>query len=193
MENPIYIGDAVYAYFDGYGIELRLNAHTEPCAVYIDGPQVMKILTEWFAQCRGEVAEASKDETAPIERRPAVAEALALKKSETNAALAFYAKCEFILSLLPDEIIPKFTTFDDHLIAYSCDRDDVLQIMKSLHAGKWTKALNNAYADKIDYNGIVNGIRIELWGAAPPESCQIVEVEEEVAAHTKKVRTLVCK
>jgi len=28
MENPIYLGDAVYAHFDGNGIELKLN---HPC------------------------------------------------------------------------------------------------------------------------------------------------------------------
>jgi hypothetical protein len=48
MENPIYLGDAVYAYFDGNGIELRLNSHDTPCVVYLE-PEVMSALAE-FAQ-----------------------------------------------------------------------------------------------------------------------------------------------
>jgi hypothetical protein len=36
MENPIYLGDGLYAYFDGYGIELRLGSHDAECAVYLE-------------------------------------------------------------------------------------------------------------------------------------------------------------
>jgi hypothetical protein len=44
MEDTIYLGDAVYAYFDGYGIELRLNDHRNECAVYLE-PEVLHVLT----------------------------------------------------------------------------------------------------------------------------------------------------
>ena len=47
MENPIYIGDAVYAYYDGNGIELRLNHHEAPCAVYLE-PEVIAALQAWI-------------------------------------------------------------------------------------------------------------------------------------------------
>jgi hypothetical protein len=40
VENPIYLGDAVYAYFDGYGLELRLNRHDSECVIYLE-PEVM--------------------------------------------------------------------------------------------------------------------------------------------------------
>jgi hypothetical protein len=43
MENPIYLGDAVYGYFDGNGIELRLNSHDAPCVVYLE-PEVITAL-----------------------------------------------------------------------------------------------------------------------------------------------------
>lgn len=36
LETPVYLGDAVYAHFDGFGIELRLNAHNSLCAVYLE-------------------------------------------------------------------------------------------------------------------------------------------------------------
>ena len=35
MENPIYLGDAVYAHFDGNGIELKLN---HPCTACGEWP-----------------------------------------------------------------------------------------------------------------------------------------------------------
>jgi hypothetical protein len=35
MENPIYLGDAVYTFFDGNGIELKLNHHASACLVYL--------------------------------------------------------------------------------------------------------------------------------------------------------------
>jgi hypothetical protein len=41
MDNPVYIGDAVYAYFDGNGIELRLNRHDSKCVIYLE-PEVIK-------------------------------------------------------------------------------------------------------------------------------------------------------
>jgi hypothetical protein len=48
MDNPIYLGDAVYAYFDGKGIELRLNAHESQCVVYLE-PDVLTNLIEFAA------------------------------------------------------------------------------------------------------------------------------------------------
>jgi len=36
MDDTIYIGDAIYAHYDGYGIELRLNDHRNECAIYLE-------------------------------------------------------------------------------------------------------------------------------------------------------------
>src|SRR5260221_6510674 len=33
MDDAIYSGDAIYAHYDGYGIELRLNDHRNECAI----------------------------------------------------------------------------------------------------------------------------------------------------------------
>lgn len=46
MQNPTYLGDAVYAYYDGHGIELKLNDHRAPCAVYLE-PAVYMALEEF--------------------------------------------------------------------------------------------------------------------------------------------------
>ena len=45
-ENPTYLGDVVYAYFDGFGIELRFNQHDAPCSVYLE-PSVIQALNEF--------------------------------------------------------------------------------------------------------------------------------------------------
>jgi|SRR5208283_554568 len=49
--NPIYLGDGVYAYFNGSGIELRLGSHENECAVYLE-PEVLDKLIEWSAKVR---------------------------------------------------------------------------------------------------------------------------------------------
>jgi hypothetical protein len=52
-ENPIYLGDAVYAFFDGNGIELRLNHHASPCLIYLE-PEVVKALMLFWARVKEE-------------------------------------------------------------------------------------------------------------------------------------------
>ena len=47
MENPAYLGDGLYAYFDGNGVELRLARHDNKCAVYLE-PEVMQSLDLFY-------------------------------------------------------------------------------------------------------------------------------------------------
>jgi hypothetical protein len=47
--NPAYIGDAVYAFFDGYGVELRLERHDARCVVYLE-PKVLEGLMLFWSQ-----------------------------------------------------------------------------------------------------------------------------------------------
>jgi hypothetical protein len=53
METPVYLGDAVYAHFDGYGIELKLNHHQSPTLIYLE-PEVMEALRNFWAQAQTE-------------------------------------------------------------------------------------------------------------------------------------------
>ncbi len=46
--EPRYLGDGVYATYDGYQIELRLNDHREQPVIYLD-PDVMKALVGYAA------------------------------------------------------------------------------------------------------------------------------------------------
>lgn len=45
--EPEYLGDAVYASFDGYHIELRLNDHRSPPVVFLE-PAVMDALINYY-------------------------------------------------------------------------------------------------------------------------------------------------
>jgi hypothetical protein len=39
--------DAVYAHFDGLGLDLKLNSHENECVVYLE-PEVMQNLIEFW-------------------------------------------------------------------------------------------------------------------------------------------------
>ena len=54
MEDTVYIGDGVYAHFDGYGISLLTGSHDNPeNKVYLE-PSVLQALNElakkWYVQ-----------------------------------------------------------------------------------------------------------------------------------------------
>lgn len=49
-ENPTYCGDAVYAYFDGFGIELRANDHLVPSDRIFLEPSVLVALIRFAKQ-----------------------------------------------------------------------------------------------------------------------------------------------
>ncbi len=61
MNNTIYIGDAVYAHFDGNGNELRLNDHRNPCLIYLE-PEVMENLIEFWQASRAAAAPSVSDD-----------------------------------------------------------------------------------------------------------------------------------
>ena len=58
-DNPLYLGDAVYAYFDGYGIELKLNHHASPCLIYLE-PEVMEALIAFWKKATGAAESSAK-------------------------------------------------------------------------------------------------------------------------------------
>jgi hypothetical protein len=48
-DNPTYLGDAVYAFYDGNGIELKLNHHASSCLIYLE-PEVIEALGSFWAR-----------------------------------------------------------------------------------------------------------------------------------------------
>jgi hypothetical protein len=49
-ENISYIGDGVYAKFDGYGFEIKVNDHRSPTVVYLE-PEVLQALNKFAKKC----------------------------------------------------------------------------------------------------------------------------------------------
>lgn len=47
QELHSYLGDGVYAKFDGHGIEIRVNDHRNPVAVYLE-PEVLERLNKFY-------------------------------------------------------------------------------------------------------------------------------------------------
>jgi hypothetical protein len=54
-KKAMYLGDAVYALWDGYGITLRVNDHLHPTdEIYLE-PQVLEALDKFRDHIRGTV------------------------------------------------------------------------------------------------------------------------------------------
>ena len=63
--------------------------------------------------------------------------------------------------------------------------------------GNWNKEINDYYPDKMNYRRDIrleNGIAysIKATEVTPPDSCKIVEVEEDVPATKRMVKKIVC-
>ena len=48
MDDKTYCGDGVYAMWDGFGIELRVNDIDQPSDVVYLEPEVMQVLIDFF-------------------------------------------------------------------------------------------------------------------------------------------------
>lgn len=129
--------------------------------------------------------------TTPTRQELASLKAAGFRK-EFEDALSIVARIQTMMERLPFEIIPKCEIVTLRLIIYHCDREEALSAMTALRAGRWAKKLNSIDTTKIDYVATVDGVPVEVWGAAPPISCRIVETEVEVPAHTEIQRSIVC-
>lgn len=184
VENPTYLGDSVYAYFDGNGIELRLDDHRKERAVCLE-PEVLKALNDFWKHAT------SQPEPRTISSQ-AYSEKVERERADLMAKLAEFDRFAPLLEKLPEHVVPNTAICCNSLMIYRCDtHEKVMEVMTAPSAGRWEKYPN---ADvTINYVGEVDGVRVEIYNAAPPPSCRIEEVEEEVPAHTRKVRKLVCK
>lgn len=63
MKDRIYLGDGVYAEYDGYQIKLICDCMSEPNAIYLE-PEVLARLNIFYAQAKGRpVAEDANEQT----------------------------------------------------------------------------------------------------------------------------------
>ncbi len=186
MENPTYLGDAVYAHFNGYSVELKLDDHRNPTVVTLE-PEVLAALNRFYKNCTTPHEEPG-DPKAKLVR-----DELRGFRSELEEGIALCDKVAIAMLKLPAEVIPNCCILHGALIIYHQEREGVLSIISALNAGKWEKNINHSNPTRLDYKAVVDGVNVEIWNAAPPEGCKIIEEEIEVPAHTEIMRKLVCR
>jgi hypothetical protein len=110
-------------------------------------------------------------------------------REELRQAIATLDKIEAIMEPLPADMIDHCDPSGGYLQLSNLDREQVKVALSRIHPGRWEKEQNGT---TINYRGIVNGIRVLIFAAQPPEACRIEERIVDVPAHTKIERVLVC-
>ena len=128
----------------------------------------------------------------PEKPQSMVARMIKEAKARHKVELGMLKKMGELIDSLPEEIASKCCIYNQYLDFNSLSREQSLAIIRTLNAGKWTKTVNDYSPDTIDYNTEINGVKVRLWSAAPPDSCRIIETEEEIPATKIVRRKLVC-
>lgn len=125
-------------------------------------------------------------------KREAIRASLSCYRGQWERAIARLDGFEEIMMRLPDGIIQLCGVSDEWLQISNPSREQVETILGILNAGRWEKIVCPNDATKIDYKGTVDNVTVVIYAATPPPSCRIIEREENVPAHKKIVRELVC-
>jgi hypothetical protein len=56
-QNTEYLGDSVYAHFDGYGVGLTLGSHRNECMIYMEREVALKLLDFLRRKTDGELPQ----------------------------------------------------------------------------------------------------------------------------------------
>lgn len=113
-----------------------------------------------------------------------------LKKQRENVVLLGEKLADY-----PHEV--SISAFGDFIDFDNLNRAQVVSLLTHLKSGKWDKAASGQ-AGKIDYvnSTFLKDAKLRIWGAEPPASCKIVEVEVEIPAQPARIekqKKLVCK
>lgn len=143
---------------------------------------------------RHNLREVTEFEVDTREQRKAAAVDAVLKARRDNLlnSLQNLDSLRALMLKLPAGIIPKCREFMGQLDIDNLTREEVVEVLGVMGAGKWTKSVNHQTEGTIDYIGQVEGKTVRLWAAGPPESCRVVE-EEEVIPEQRVIRKrLIC-
>ena len=121
-----------------------------------------------------------------------VARKIAEAKARYTQELEMLMRMAGVIDNLPEHIAEKCCIYSDYLDFNSLSREESIAVISTLKAGKWTKSVNQCWPEMIDYNTEIDGVKVRLWAAAPPDSCRVIEVEEEVPATKIVRRKLIC-
>jgi hypothetical protein len=119
-------------------------------------------------------------------------------QNEIRARDEFAAKCVPIMALLPGEVKERASIVSASSGGYldldNLNREEVSAVMHALSAGRWERQPSSTEGC-IDYTATVQGVKVRLYAAAPPNSCRMVEVEEVIPAQPERIvkkRKLMC-
>lgn len=122
----------------------------------------------------------------------AIESILEFQRGLLSKKAAMIDSAEAFLSKLPEDVLGTIAFSEDWIQFCSPTREQVEAILSVLNAGRWEKSVTHDDATKIDYEGVVNGVKIVIHRSEPPKSCHIVETEIDVPAHKAIKRELVC-
>lgn len=126
------------------------------------------------------------------ERRRIIAAKCHEEREGARAALAMMDKAEEVLSRLPNQFVDRLWFFGGEWNISGCTREEVAEILRAMSAAKWDKTLTCKGATTIDYKTSIEGVRLCLYRAAPPPSCEIIEETVDLPARQEVRRKLVC-
>lgn len=92
-----------------------------------------------------------------------------------NERLGKLERLRGIMRRLPLKLIDKVREYEGNMDLDYLTREEALLAIDCLEAGKWTKSANNGVEGTLDYETHIDGIRVRLWAAGPPESCRVVD------------------
>jgi hypothetical protein len=130
--------------------------------------------------------------TQPAEPLPVSVRLIQETKARHVAELELLRSMAGIIDKVPESIALKCSIYKESLDFNNLLRDEALTVITALAAGKWTKEVNLPDPSMVDYNTEIDGKKVRLWAAAPPDSCRVIEVEEIVPETRIVRRKLVC-
>lgn len=174
-----YLGDSVYADFDGFAIVLTTENGDGASNTIVLEPQVLNAL--------------NKKESNNQPRKMTTKEKF---KQQLEAEIK--VRQDMIAAL--DGLGLENTTEPATMYGAQIDFDNlshekVIEVIRAI-GGKWEKTPSVSATDRIDYKTTKNGITIRCYQGEPPPNCHIEEVLETIPAQPERVVTrkkLVCK
>lgn len=185
-EQKTYLGDSVYAAFDGYHIVLTTANFAEPSNIIALEPDVVSSLHLYAQKLWG-----AKEETAPEPNR--FSADLDGAKKYAKAQLEKLIKGQALVSRIAADLSETcgLNAYGGTYWFNVKDRRDVEVIMQL--APKWGKQTHDA---GIDYDATIDGVEVKIRtfeGALPP-TCKVVEEEVTIpATEARTVKRMVVK
>lgn len=93
---------------------------------------------------------------------------------------------------IPADLLPTIQWLSDISLDFdNLSHPDALRVMHALRAGRWERK-EGGQEGTLDYVATINGVRVRLWSAQPPDSCRIVEEEYDIPASKGTRKRVIC-